>query len=198
MRGRTIAWLALAAVACGGASGPSLLDPSDAGTGEPDSSVTPPDASSQPDASPPEDGGATDGAVADAAPPEDANKYQDPGVACGQTDCDPSTSLCCRTVTTYYPQITYGYACEPLSDLVKCAAGTSIYCDDDQDCDGGQVCCGDLGYNSGYAKVSCKETCSGVVLGYTQIHFCDPNAPDCDVNQTCGASQAAPGYFVCQ
>lgn len=194
---RALLWLpcVVAAAACGGANEIPLLD--DSGSPEQPDSTAPDDASPEPDATtddakPPNDGGA-----ADAIPDKDSSTYVDPGIACGNDECDPSQDLCCRTVTSYYPQVTYGYACEALSDVVKCAAGAGIYCDDDHDCDGGELCCGDLNYN-GYAKVSCKPTCTGTVYGYQQIHFCDPKAPDCDGSQTCVASTQAPGYFVCQ
>ena len=183
------------ACACGGADPSSLFD--DAGAKL--DATAPLDASPKPDAAPPHDAGPPDAVAAkDAEPPKDAGSpYQDPGVACGTTDCAPGSQLCCGTVTSYYPQYTYSFACESTSDLVQCAAGLPIYCDSDHDCDGGQVCCGDLNYQN-YAKVSCKPTCTGNVYGYTQVHFCDPKAPDCDVNQTCKASVLLPGYYTCQ
>jgi hypothetical protein len=179
--------------ACGGADTSSLFQ---------DASVITPgdDASSPLDAASPDDVQSQPDVVTikDAAPPKDSgNPYVDPGIACGTAECDPSKNLCCGSITSYYPQYTYAFVCEPLSDLVQCAAGVGIYCDDDHDCASG-LCCGDLDSQNHYAKVSCKATCSGYVWPYTQIHFCDPKAPKCDGNQTCTASTALPGYHVCQ
>jgi len=188
----------VAVAACSGAADTPLLGSQDGSTTQPDA-TTPVDASPEPEAAPPSDAGEpSDAGVVDAAPKDAAPPYQDPGVACGTTDCDPSADLCCRTVTSYYPQMTYAYACESLGDLVKCAAGLAIYCDDDEDCDGGQICCGSLGY-SGFAGVQCQATCTGYnIYGQQQIHFCDPKAPDCDVNQQCVPSTQLSGYSVCQ
>lgn len=196
-RGVAIVIAALGA-ACGGADGSPLLETQDGAT--PLDATAPLDATPGDAAPPKPDGGPVDaGPPLDAAPPVDAGPppYQDPGIACGKSECDAGTQLCCATITTYYPQYQYSYACAPASQLAVCAAGISITCDDDHDCEGGQVCCGDLGYQQ-YAKVSCKPTCTGTVYNYQQIHFCDPKAPDCDGNQTCVASTVMPGYFVCQ
>jgi len=181
-------------VACGGAESSSLFQDA--------SVVTPGDDAEAPalDATSPDDVVAQPDVtqVKDAAPPKDSgNPYVDPGIACGNGECDPSKNLCCGTITSYYPQYTYAFACEPLTDLVQCAAGLGIYCDDDHDCASG-VCCGDLDSQNHYAKVSCKATCTGYVWPYTQVHFCDPKAPKCDTNQTCTASTSLPGYYVCQ
>jgi hypothetical protein len=196
MRARFLGLLCAGVMACGGAVSSPLLEPEDASAPVLDATA-PLDAAPQADAVAPDGGGPIEAGHADALPPVEAGPPPDPGVLCGQTDCDPSTDLCCRTVTSYYPQTTYGFACEPLSDLVQCGTGLGIYCDDDHDCDGGTVCCGDLGYN-GYTKVSCKASCTGTVYGYQQIHFCDPQAPDCDTNQQCVASTVLKGYSVCQ
>lgn len=198
MKARAAAFvLAAFASGCGGADGSSLLEAQDGGPSALDATA-PLDATPAPEAAPPADASAPDVGTKDAEPPKDAgNPYQDPGIACGNADCGPATQLCCGTVTSYYPQYTYSFACEPTSDLVQCAAGSPIYCDDDHDCTGGQLCCGDLGYQS-YSKVSCKATCTGNVYGYTQVHFCDPKAPTCDTKQTCKASTLLPGYFACQ
>jgi len=189
------ALLACVLVACSGAEPTSLLQDGSVITPVQDASTpvedatSPDDVVTQPDVGPP---------TKDATPSKDSgNPYVDPGIACGNGDCDPSKNLCCGTITSYYPSYTYAYACEPLSDLVQCAAGLGIYCDSDKDCATG-VCCGDLDSQSHYAKVSCKATCTGYVWPYTQIHFCDPKAPKCDTSQTCGPSQALSGYYVCQ
>ena len=189
--------LLVGCLACSGADSSSLLQDA--------SIVTPGEDASTPtsDATSPEDVVAkpdvTQPPPKDAAPPpKDAgNPYVDPGIACGNADCDPTKNLCCGTITSYYPQYTYAFACEALTDLVQCAAGLPVYCDDDHDCASG-VCCGDLDQQNHYAKVSCKATCTGFVWPYTQVHFCDPKAPKCDGNQTCTASTSLPGYWVCQ
>jgi hypothetical protein len=183
----------LAVVACSGADGSSLYD-GDGGSAPLDATA-PVDSSAAPDGG--GDASTLDAGAVDVQSKDAPSPNKDPGIACGKSDCDPSTELCCSTITSYYPQYTYAFACEAKTDLVQCAAGIGVYCDDDHDCEGGQLCCGDLGYQS-YAKVSCKPTCTGVAFGYQQIHFCDPKAPDCDVNQTCAQSTVMPGYFVCQ
>ena len=187
--------LLLGAAACGGADGSPLLEGDDSGL-----DVFAPDVASQ-------DVAASDGGTSDAGMPKlDASNdaspkeagYVDPGIACGKTDCDAGAELCCATITSYYPTYTYAFACEPTTDLVQCAAGIGVYCDDDHDCPpSAQLCCGDLGYQR-FNKVSCKPTCTGVVYGVPQIHFCNPNAPDCEMAQTCTASMVMPGYYVCQ
>jgi len=187
-------------VACSGADGSPLLEGQDASAPPLDASQTV-DASPPSEAGPPEDAGnpGDAGGGKDATAPKDSGTtYQDPGIGCGNTDCDPQTNLCCGTITSYYPSYTYAFACEPLSDLVQCAAGLGVYCDDDHDCPNSGVCCGDLDSQNHYAKVSCKPTCTGYVWPYTQVHFCDPKAPKCDTNQKCVASTALSGYFVCQ
>ncbi len=191
---KRLAALAILVVACGGADGSSLFDasvtPSDDGSTPVDDATAPDDVATQPDVTPP---------TKDASPPKDAgNPYVDPGIACGNAECDPSKNLCCGSITSYYPMYTYAFACEALTDLVQCAAGVPVYCDDDHDCPNNGVCCGDLDSQNHFAKVSCKATCTGVVWPYTQVHFCDPKAPKCDVNQTCTATQSLPGYYVCQ
>jgi hypothetical protein len=181
-------------VACGGAESSALFQdasvpPGDDASSPMDDATAPDDVATQPDATPP---------PKDAAPPKDAgNPYVDPGIACGNAECDPSKNLCCGSVTSYYPTYTYAFACEALTDLVPCATGVPVYCDDDHDCASG-VCCGDLDGQNHFAKVSCKATCTGVVWPYAQVHFCDPKSPKCDTNQTCTASPSFPGYFVCQ
>jgi len=142
-------------VACGGAENSALLEDASIVTpGDdakaPEDSTSPDDVATEPDVTPP---------PKDAAPPKDGgNPYVDPGIACGNGDCDPSKNLCCGTITSYYPTYTYSFACEPLTDVVQCAAGLGVYCDDDHDCASG-VCCGDLDSQGHYAKVSCKATC---------------------------------------
>lgn len=197
-RGVALAGLSSLALACGGTDGSSLFDPHDAAAPAVDATA-PLDASTQPDVTTLDDasivfeaGGQDATTIVDAGKP-----YTDPGVLCGGGECDPSTQLCCGSVTSYYPQVTYSFACEATSDLAQCTAGLPVYCDDDHDCPSSQLCCGDLG-QQGYSKVSCKATCTGVVWGSQQVHFCDPNAPDCDTNQTCKASTVLSGYFVCQ
>ncbi len=192
-RGALLCVWACGALACGGTSDNTLLDGQDASAQDSTTSqdasagndVVTSDVMTQPDV-------ATDTGTA-----PDSGKYVDPGITCGGTHCPPSTDLCCSTITSYYPTYTYAYACEALSDLVQCAAGIPIYCDDDAECMGGDVCCGDLGYQT-YAKVSCKPTCTGIVFGYQQVHFCNPNASDCGTGQTCKASTQMPDYYVCQ
>lgn len=186
--------LAALLVACGGAEnsslfqGASTVTPGDDASTPTEDATSPEDVVTQPDVGP----------VKDATPPKDSgNPYVDPGIACGNDQCDPSKNLCCASITSYYPQYTYAFACEPLSDLVQCAAGLPVYCDDDHDCASG-VCCGDLDSQNHYAKVSCKATCTGYVWPYTQVHFCDPKAPKCDTNQKCTVSTSLPGYYVCQ
>ena len=188
-------------VACSGADGSPLLDGQDASAPPIDASQTIDASHPNEEAGPPQDAGNSNdaGGEKDATPVKDsAPPYQDPGIGCGNTDCDPQSNLCCGTVTSYYPQYTYSFACEPLSDLVQCAAGIGVYCDSDHDCPNNGICCGDLDWQGHYSKVSCKTTCTGSVYGYTQVHFCDPKAPDCDSGQTCTASTALSGYFVCQ
>ncbi len=185
-------------VACSGADASPLFD--DAGaTAQPDASQTF-DASPPSEAGPPDEAGnPNDGGVFKDATAKDAGTpYQDPGIACGTSECDASAALCCGSITSYYPQYTYAFACEPLTDLVQCTAGVPIYCDDDHDGPNSGICCGDLDWQGHYSKVSCKTTCTGTVLGYTQVHFCDPKAPKCDTNQKCTASTSLSGYFVCQ
>lgn len=187
------------ATACGGADGSPLLAPQDGGVTLLDVANNEDSASNADATLPPTDASTSDAASSkDAATPKDAgNPYQDPGIGCGTSNCAESSDLCCVSITSYYPQLTYAYACEPLTDLAHCPAGIPIYCDDDQDCSGGQVCCGDLGYQQ-YSKVSCKATCTGVVYGAQQIHFCNPKQPLCDSGQTCKPSMVMTGYFVCQ
>ncbi|HEY1954954.1 MAG TPA: hypothetical protein VGH28_05065 [Polyangiaceae bacterium] len=183
------------ACACGGSDAVNLFDDASA----------PADATAPLDASPAPDSAIQDAAalpdvvsVKDATPPKDAgNPYQDPGIACGNAECDAAAALCCGTITQYFPEYAYAFACEPASDLVQCAAGLPVHCDDDHDCPSG-VCCGDLDFQGHYSKVSCKPTCTGTVLGSTQVHFCDPKAPDCDNGQTCKAAAGLTGYFACQ
>jgi len=180
-------------VACGGADGSSLLD-GDSGAAN--------DATTVPDGSVTQDAGADvvtlDASTKDSAMVKDTGTpYVDPGITCGTADCDAGAELCCVSITSYYPTYTYSFACEQTTDLVQCAAGIPIYCDDDHQCTGGQVCCGDLG-NPTYAKVSCKATCTGFVFGYEQIHFCNPNASDCGTGQSCKPSTVITGYYVCQ
>jgi len=187
------AWLfasVCGALACGGTSLTSL----------PDASTQ--DASVSQDAAAESDASASDvttpvDATADTGSTSDADKYVDPGITCGGTYCPEASELCCTTITSYYPSYTYAYACEALSDLVQCPAGIAIYCDDDTECTGGDVCCGNLG-NPTYTKVSCQPTCTGNVFGYQQIHFCNPNAADCGTGQTCKPSPQMPDYYVCQ
>jgi hypothetical protein len=181
-------------VACGGADDSALfqdasvISPGDDGSSPADDASSPDDVVPKPDVTQPKD----------AAPPKDSgNPYVDPGIACGTGECDPSKNLCCASITSYYPTYTYAFACEPLADLVQCAAGLGVYCDDDHDCASG-LCCGDLDQSGHYAKVSCKATCTGYVWPYTQVHFCDPKAPKCDTNQKCVASTSLAGYYVCQ
>jgi hypothetical protein len=182
-------------LACGGADDSALfkdssvVTPGDDASTPTEDATSPDDVATKPDVTP----------TKDAAPPKDAgNPYVDPGIACGNADCDPSKNLCCGTITSYYPTYTYSFACEALTDLVQCAGGAPVYCDDDHDCPNNGVCCGDLDQQNHYAKVSCKTTCTGFVWPYTQVHFCDPKAPKCDTNQTCTASQSLSGYYVCQ
>jgi hypothetical protein len=197
--------LAGAVAACGGADASSLVD-GDGGLANGDASVTPGDDGG---VVPGDDGGVNpgdDAAASDATTGDDAAKdaaasldaaKKDPGVYCGQSlFCDPNAALCCITQTSWYPQPQFSYACQTLPTLTPCVTGTPVYCDDDHDCASG-VCCGDLGGNGSYAKVSCKATCTGYVYTYQQIHFCDPNAPTCDSNQTCQPSAVLDGYYVC-
>jgi hypothetical protein len=189
-------WPLAFVLACSGADGSSLLSAQDASL--PIEDATTPDDAVADDAEAPPDVSLPDAiSTKDAAPKDAGNPYVDPGIACGNAECDPTKNLCCGSITSYYPQYTYAFACEPLSDLVQCAAGLGIYCDSDHDCASG-VCCGDLDSQNHYAKVSCKPTCTGYVWPYTEVHFCDPKAPKCDTNQKCAASTALSGYYVCQ
>jgi hypothetical protein len=185
--------LAFACFACGGTDSSTLFQdgsvtPGDDATTPVEDATSPDDVVTQPDVGP----------IKDAGPKDTGNPYIDPGIACATAGyCDPSKDLCCLTITSYYPTYAYSFACEPLTDLVQCAAGVGIYCDSDHDCPSG-LCCGDLDSQNHYAKVSCKPTCTGYVWPYTQVHFCDPKAPKCDGSQTCVASQVLSGYYVCQ
>jgi hypothetical protein len=190
---KSIALLVAGVVACGGAD-LGILGAPDGSTLD---AVSPDDAaqnetSSANDASP-DDIAAPDATVIDAGPPP----YQDPGIACGKVDCDPDASLCCGTATSYYPQTTYSFACEPLSDFVQCAGGLPVYCDDDKDCPTTQSCCATVGYQS-YSKVACQAgPCMNTVYGM-ESHFCDPKASDCDGNTTCKPAPYLSGYYACQ
>ncbi len=192
---RRVAPMVIAAAsfaACGGAVDTLLLD---------DASDM--DANVGIDDSVPDSGGGDaitpfDASVDATKPPKDSGPpYVDPGITCGTADCDASSQYCCVSITSYYPTYTYAFACGATSDLVQCPAGIPVYCDDDKECDAGQVCCGDLG-NVTYSKVSCKPTCTGNVWGYQQVHFCDPKAPTCGTGTTCKASTVISGYYVCQ
>ncbi len=193
-----VATIALLVVcgACGGAD-VELLDPSDGGQSFDAASSLDSSVRCDDDA----DGGSpTDGATApdapqakDAAPPP----YQDPGIACAKTYCDQDADLCCGTPTSYYPQETYSFACEPLSDLVQCAGGLPIYCDDDKDCANGESCCATIGYQD-YSKVACQAgPCANTVYGQ-EAHFCDPKNSNCAQNTTCKPAPYLTGYFACQ
>ncbi len=188
------AFVSALAVACGGAD-LGLLAPNDGSIAsldaQPSDDASPNDDANELDAAPP-----SDASTLDVTPIKDA-AYQDPGIACGKTECDPKANLCCGTVTSYYPQMTYSYACEPLSDLVQCAAGMPVYCDDDKDCPSASpFCCGT--HSQSYSKIACQaQACANSVFGQ-QDHMCDPKASDCDGQTTCKASPVNAAYFTCQ
>ncbi len=191
-RAATIALLVVCG-ACGGAD-VELLDPSDGGSLDGASSLD-----SSVDATTTTDGGSQDASTTldvtqpkDAAPPP----YQNPGIACGNVECDPDADLCCGTPTSYYPQETYSFACESLTDFVQCAAGLPIDCDDDQDCPNGQSCCATIGYQD-YSKVACQAGPCANTIYAQEAHFCDPKNSNCQ-SSTCKPAPYLTGYFTCQ
>jgi len=192
---KRLALLAFACAACSGAD-VDLLAPADGSAI--DSTEPTPDSSAPVDASQSDASADADAGFVDVAPPIDAAPpYQDPGIACGNTHCDQDADLCCGTITSYYPEDTYSFACEALSDLVQCAAGLPIDCDDDRDCPSGESCCATLGYQD-YSKVQCQQgPCTNTIYGQ-EVHFCDPNDSDCAQNTTCKPAPYLTGYFTCQ
>jgi hypothetical protein len=199
MRFAFVAFAALASmavVACGGARETDLLgQPAADASIKIDSGVIPDE-----DSGPIEDDGS---AGEDVTPIVDANKpdvappYKDPGIWCGQGYCTPSTQYCCNDKDF---QQNPTYMCQLSSTIAGCVIGTKVNCDSQADCPSSQICCGGL-FNGSYDEVSCKPTCTGVVVNRNQIRFCDPKAPidECKQQaQTCKASNALKGYYVCQ
>lgn len=193
---RWVLLASIALVACGGARETDLLGPVplDASTTL-DSNVTPDeDAGEGDDAITVEDAPIT---IIDASKPDVAPPYKDPGIFCGPASCTPSTQYCCNDKDW---QQNPTYMCQATSTIAGCVLGVKVSCDSQGDCPSNQLCCGGLA-GGAYDEVSCKPTCTGVVLGRNQIRFCDPKAPvdECKQQaQTCKASNALKGYFVCQ
>lgn len=193
---RWVLLTSIALVACGGARETDLLGTPpngvDASTLE-DTGTPGDDATTEEDAAPTDDGAV----IIDASKPDVAPPYKDPGIFCGQTFCTPSTQYCCNDKDF---QQNPTYMCQATGTIAGCVLGVQVKCDSKADCPSTQICCGGL-MNGTYDEVSCKPTCTGIVLGRNQIRFCDPKAPvdECKAQaQTCKPSNALKGYSVCQ
>jgi hypothetical protein len=107
----------------------------------------------------------------------------DPGIRCGGTFCDPTTSLCC--VTNGVP------AC-----AAKCTGGgtTPISCDDAHDCTNGLVCCGSV-TGTVVNNIFCS---SAAQCQSPKAYYCDPTiANPCPNGGTCDATNVPSGFFRC-
>jgi hypothetical protein len=185
-------FVALAMVACGGASQGQLFSPTqdggvtDSATAEVDSSTSFFDsgaADTQPI-------GAPDSTVVDSfsPPPGPDTGPGQSNLPCGagQPSCPAGGSeVCCIT----------GGATDPTfqcTDMAGCM-GVAISCANTAEC-GGQICCGtETGTGTGtqYVSVQCQPTCNAVRL-------CDPAADDCPQGEKCTPSMLLAGYFVCR
>lgn len=126
--------------------------------------VAPADATSDddasiPDASAPEVKPVVDAAVVDANPP-------DPGIACNGAFCNPSLEVCCIKVSST--------SCTAKG---SCNGGVPLGCDGKNDCQGGQVCCGNLSVG-----VVCKSSCTA-----GEVRICVPSAQECTCTGSVGS-----------
>jgi hypothetical protein len=215
---RALSLLAFAA-ACGGTNSADLFSNSnratDGGTtkeNEPDSSPSDDastatdggkgkDAGKKPDAAALETDASTEAGGGDAG--TDAGETDagptDPGIFCGtdggaRSYCSVTTEYCCAVATGGDPD----FSCLPESD--KSCGGVSVPCSDDADCNG-KICCGTYSHLTGsYDAVQCKTSCSTDNATITEYRLCDPElSPDPCVagGETCKASQAMPGWYIC-
>ncbi|WP_394848266.1 hypothetical protein LZC95_12470 [Pendulispora brunnea] len=97
-----------------------------------DSSTSVPRPDAGPDGTVDRDGGEDAGTDAF---PEDARASDPKSLRCGNTRCNTDDQFCCV-------QDDGGAACASDSDGGACNGGTEIGCDEQADCDEGEVCCG--------------------------------------------------------
>jgi hypothetical protein len=122
------------------------------------------------------------------------------GIYCGANAssqaiyCSTKNQECCGTKATNDPN--FDLTCVALGGT---CAGVPIHCDDQTDCLGGQVCCGQFDQTKGYLSVGCATTCgnSGSTTG---VRLCDPGAQvdEClSIGMTCSESQSLTGFYRC-
>ncbi len=191
----TVAALASALVACGGADQNPLL-----GEGGVLDSSAPADAS-VPDTAPP-----SDATVIDSPGPADVNTVdvpvgpKDSRIMCGTSlTCSAQTEVCCHHTSSIKPYecvATVGDCANPDDIPISCSMhdncasqGNPTY-----------VCCGDITSNSGACStlgdVSCQATCDPqsdqLQVGCSGTDPCPTDTPNCKVS-TC----TLPGYNIC-
>jgi len=108
-------------------------------------------------------------------------------VACDSLTCALPGYFCCQN---------YNEPAECLAVGATCVYGVPLSCDGPEDCDSGEVCCGDvfkLGQNESFTNVACAATCTGmdhrVVCGASGA---------CPTNESCTTSDILPPYLDCQ
>ena len=170
---RCACFIAVFAVACGGAKDTELFG----GAGSPDGSTS---ADGGSDSSHAKDSGTTPG---------------DPGVHCDTTDCPVPAQVCCRREVG----AGYSFSCEAPGGCNGGGTATlAITCDDAHDCTNGDVCCVSVDQQDIATDVVCRAPNECVQAGRGVV--CDPAAPNpCPSGKTCEPSQQTlPGYTICR
>ena len=133
------------------------------------------------------------------APKDSGNPYQDPGIACGNAECDPSDE----------PLLRHGHELLPAVHVrVRVRAADAISSSAPRASRSTATTITTARTAASAAATSTSRTTTrrsrasrrapATSSTYTQVHFCDPKAPKCATNQKCVASTSLSGYFVCQ
>jgi hypothetical protein len=129
-------------------------------------------------------------------PPVDSGP-SDPGIKCGSTYCNPSTSVCCRVPSQSGPG--NADSCMSQSDCDN-AQGLSIPCDDSADCQSvrsGDVCCVTEDNNGLASQIQCSRP-SQCNDPSSQTTLCAPSVDTCPNGGSCAPSQQTiTGYTIC-
>lgn len=80
------------------------------------------------------------------------------------------------------------------SGAPSCFLEVAIECDGDEDCTGGQLCCGDYDSNAfTYTAITCQDTCDS---NNSQYKLCHPGESCPESGHVCRHSQVIPHDFV--
>lgn len=110
-------------------------------------------------------------------------------VSCeGTNDCDLSTSFCCISQQN-------GTSC--VANGTPCPQATDVFCDGPEDCNGGNVCCGQLGGGgSYYSELDCMPG-NQCQFNFSRVVICGGSPNSCPGGAQCQPSQILPQYNVC-